>query len=263
MPILVIGLFALSFSFTSNDVSIQEIEISQFSEQDRINAELSDRGMLLVNDVWYSPDHFKLQDMIEKYKIEAAQNGLSFNAPLVLGGIITAAHYDADRNLISIQNVHNRVVDEGEDFLIEQLFKEGTAGEGADADQLATICVSARVGFVDTSEAATASDFDTNDNLGVVDNCIADAAVSVASQIATIGALTFDAPTHVPATTVITGIAICQGETANPTPFNLCVEAQAASSGIMFSIINIADVTLQTSETVDITYNLDVSSAGS
>ena len=77
--------------------------------------------------------------------------------------------------------------------------------------------------------------------------------------IATIGPLTFDAPTHVGASDTITGFGICQATT---TPYADCEEGQGASAGEIFSVINSADRTLETSETVDITYTFDISSSG-
>ena len=242
---------------TSETIETQSIVLT---EQQRVDAELADRGLTLIDGKWYSPSYLAQMVAIEEMQVKADSEGWKFKAPLVLGGFANIIHKDAMGAILSSQTVHNRVPDQGEDFLIQQVFKEGNAGETVDADQIATICVSARVSFVDTSEGATASDFDTNDNLGAVNNCISDPAVSSTSQTAIIGALTFDAPTHVPNSTVITGIAICQGKSS--TPFNLCVEAQP-SDGIMWAIIDIADVTLESGETVDITYTADFSSSGS
>lgn len=253
---LVFGLgFALSFD---NSSTIQSTEISTITltEQELVNQDLLNNGLTNIDGVWYDQEYLDFQKLAKQLISEGK------SVPLQIGGIATAIHYNADRTqILSTQSVHNRVVDQGEDFLIQQAFKEGAAGETADADQIASICVSAEVSFVDTSETKTAANFDTSDNLGAVNNCISDAAVTSTSQTAIIGALTFDAPTHVPATTTITGIAICQGAAA--TPFNLCADAQAGSSGIMFSQVNIGDVTLASLETVDITYTLDISSAGS
>jgi len=53
----------------------------------------------------------------------------------------------------------------------------------------------------------------------------------------------------------ITGIAICQNDTTDNTDFNNC-----ATEGIMFAVVDISDVTLATSETVDITYTFDITS---
>jgi hypothetical protein len=179
---------------------------------------------------------------------------------LKFGGTFEVVHFDKDGNELSRQVIHNRVVDQGEDFLIDQSFKEGTAGETADADQIASICVSAEAGFVDTSETKTAASFDSVDGLSTT-NCISDSSVTQTSQTAVIGAETFAAGTHVPVDTTITGIGICQGSAS--TPFTNCADAQGGSSGIMFSQVNISDVTLAASETVQITYTLDISSSGS
>ncbi len=176
---------------------------------------------------------------------------------ITLGGWFIIEHYDKDRNLISREVIHNRLLDTGETFFIEQTFKEGTAGETVDADQIGAICVTAEVAFVDTSETLTVSTFDTNDNLTET-NCISDTAVSVSASVATIGPETFSAGTHVANGDTITGIGICQG--SGTTPSNQCADQQAASSGILFAVVNISDVTLAASETVDITYNFDISS---
>lgn len=237
--------FASSLEFSTN------LSVVELTEQQIIDADLEALGLTQIDGKWWDAESLKMKEFV-------AQEGISM--PLYFGGWLLVEHYDTERVLISTQMIHNRVVDTGEDFLIDQSFKEGSAGETVDADQLATICVTAEAGFVDTSETMTASTFDTNDGLTST-NCISDASVTQSAQTAVIGALTFDAPTHVPASTVITGIGICQG--SGTTPFNQCQDAQAASSGILFSIINISDVTLETSETVDITYTLDLSSSGS
>lgn len=252
---LTIGLFsaipAEALKATSETTDPIICNPTDLTEQYRINKELFETGFVFdpeyrfVHLDYYNAVYGNNVDSTDKYKF---------------GGFATVVVKDACGDIISKQTVHNRVVDQGEDWMIDELFKEGTAGESADADQLATICLSAEVGFTDTSETETAALFDTDDGLAG-NNCISDASVSVASQIATIGALTFDAPTHVPNDTVVTGIGICQGAAA--TPFNQCQDAQAASAGILWSQINIADVTLPNLATVDITYNLDVSSAGS
>jgi hypothetical protein len=178
---------------------------------------------------------------------------------LKFGGTFTVVHFDKDGNELSREVIHNRVVDQGEDFIIDQSFKEGTAGETVDADQIASICVSAEAGFVATLETKTASGFDTSDGLATT-NCISDSSVTQSSQTAVIGPETFTGGTHVPGGTIITGIGICQGSTS--TPFANCADAQGASTGILFAQVDISDVTLATSETVQITYTFDISSSG-
>jgi len=244
------GLIA-ALAITSIALSLYpDQSVSTLSEQERVDADLISRGYTIIDGVAVHPDNLASGEMTDDL------GTMDFK----FGGWIIAEHYDIDGNLLSKQVLHNRVVDEGEDFIIDQVFKEGQAGETADADQIATICVSAEVSFVDTSETKTAATFDSADNLTET-NCISDTTVNQTGQTAVIGALTFTGGTHVANGDTITGIGICQGAAA--TPFANCADAQAASSGILLSQINIADVTLNAAETVDITYTLDLSSASS
>jgi len=244
------------FAFTSigtptTGLEITETEVPNTDEQKRVNAELASMGLIPIDGKWWTPEALKIKNF-------QAQEGIQ--VPFQFGGWLTVEHYSISGALLSIQTIHNRVPNEGEDWIIQQTFKEGNAGETLDTDQIASICVTAEGGFVDTLETRTAVNFDSADALAS-NNCIADAAVSSTSQTAIIGALTFDAPTHVPASTTITGIGICQG--SGTTPFAQCQDAQGAGAGILYSLINISDVTLESAETVDITYTMDYSSAGS
>lgn len=223
----------------------------QITEQERVDADLTALGLTNIDGKWWDAESLKIKNFV-------AKEGITI--PFQLGGWLLVEHFDISGNLISTQEIHNRVVDQGEDFIIEQTFKEGNAGETVDADQLASICVTAEVGFVDTLETLVATVFDTNDALTET-NCISDTSVTSSAQTAIIGALTFTGGTHVGNDDTITGIGICQG--SGTTPFNQCADAQAAASGILFSTINISDVTLAASETVDITYTMDYSSSGS
>lgn len=178
-------------------------------------------------------------------------------------GMGTIIQFDADGNEIYQESVHNRIVDTGETFLIEQSFKEGTAGETVDADQIASICLTAEASFAPV-EGLTVATFDTNDNIaGGNTNCISDTAVSTATpQTAVIGPETFQSGgTHVPDGTIVTGIGICQG--SGTTPFETCDDAQAAASGILFAAVAFGtSVTLGTGESLQVTYTFDATTSG-
>jgi len=175
---------------------------------------------------------------------------------LIFRGYVTVVKYDADRNEVWREIVHNRFVDTGEDFALDQIFQDGTTD--VDADQMSSICIGDQV-TVTIAETETANDFDV-DNLITENNCIEDSTVTTATSVATIGPITFTCGgTNCADNDTITAIAICQGSTT--TPFNDCEDAQAAASGILFSVIDISDVTLAASETVDITYTFDIVSA--
>ena len=181
-------------------------------------------------------------------------------------GVGTIVQFDADGNEIYQETVHNRIVDTGETFLIEQSFKEGTAGETVDADQIASICLTAEVGFApgETLVVGGAGGFDTDDNIaGGNTNCISDTAVDTSTpQTAVIGPETFQSGgTHVPDGTIVTGIGICQG--SGTTPFETCAAAQSAPVGILFAAVAFGtSVTLGTGESLQVTYTFDATTSG-
>jgi len=89
----------------------------------------------------------------------------------------------------------------------------------------------------------------------VSDNrCIEDDVVVTTSGTAVIGALTFTGGTNVVNGDTIHGIGICQAVDGNST-YRSCSE-----QGVLFAIIDTSDVTLNTAETVDITYTFDITS---
>ena len=177
-------------------------------------------------------------------------------APITYYGMGTIVHLDADGNEVYKESVHNLLVDEGETFLIDQAFAEGTAGETVDNDQMSSICLTAEVAYAPT-EGLIANTFDTNDNLPGTNNCI-DGAVddTTTPQTAIFGPLTFQETTHVPTGTVVTGIGICQGSGA--TPFSTCEGAQSAPVGLMLSGVAFGtSVTLNAGESLQVTYTFD------
>jgi len=172
---------------------------------------------------------------------------------LVFRGYVTVVKYDADRNEVWREVVKNRFVNTGEDFVLDQTFQDTVTL--ADNAQIGSICIS-DAATITVSETELASDFDT-DNLITETNCKEDTTVTTTASVATIGPLTFTCGgTNCADNDTITGIAICQNDVTDDTDFNDC-----ATEGIMFSVIDISDVTLAASETVDITYTFDIVSA--
>jgi len=169
-----------------------------------------------------------------------------------LYGLITLVQYDENRNEIFSQTVHNRLVDTGETFLLQASFTETTAP--ADNIQIGSICIAAGT-IDDADEAENAAAFDTANTLTGT-NCQEDTAVDITTTQGTaiIGPLTFAEPTHLTAGETVAGIGVCQSN-AGTSPFTDC-----AGSGILFAVINTADVTINGGETVDITYTFDITS---
>lgn len=177
----------------------------------------------------------------------------SMSEKLLFEGYVTVVKYDADRNEVWREIVKNRFVDDGEEFVLDQVFQDTVTS--ADNAQIGSICIS-DAGTITVSETESASDFD-GDNGMTETNCKEDTTVTTSAGVATIGPLTFTCGgTNCADDDTVTGIAICQNDVTDDGDFNNC-----ATEGIMFSVIDISDVTLATSETVDITYTFDIVSA--
>jgi len=171
---------------------------------------------------------------------------------LVLGGWAHIVHKDAQGNILSEERVHNRFVDNGEDFALDQIFEDGTTT--ADNGQIGAICLFQ--GTIVVAETETAGDFD-GDNTLTEANCKEDNTVTTTGSTAVIGPITFTCGgTNCANGDTIAAIAICQNDVTDNTDTIDC-----ATEGIMFSVIDITDVTLAASETVDIDYTFDITSA--
>ncbi len=167
-------------------------------------------------------------------------------------GFVTLVAYDENRNEVLSQTIHNRLVDTGETFLLENTFREGTAD--ADNTQIGAICLIEDT-TVDVIETHTAAFFDGNNTIASGTNCVVDPAVDLSTQgLAVIGMTQFVGGTHQANGDTINGIGICQSN-GGTTPYTNC-----ATAGVLFAVIDTSDVTLATSETVDITYTFNMTS---
>ncbi len=179
------------------------------------------------------------------------------NNELVFYGAGTITQYDKYGNEVFSQTVHNQLVDTGEDFLLDQTFED--AADGADDVSIGVICISDDTTFT-VGETETAALFDTG-NLITETNCKEDTDnVVTTGSIATINPpTTFTCGgTNCADGDIITGFAVCQSRTATDADFLDC-----ATAGVMFAIIDSADTTLNAGETLDITYNFDITSGSS
>ena len=177
-----------------------------------------------------------------------------------LYGQATMTYHDADGNEMLTQTVHNQLFDAGEDFLIDNAFTGLT--DVADNIDIGSICLSAATEVTD--ETTTASTFNTshdgadNASASAEKTCRTDGTVTKASQVATIGPLTFQAATGTNnwyAGDTIKAIGICDAESAD-------ADVRGCTT-TLFALVNTSDVTLASGETVDITYTFDLSSNGS
>ena len=188
--------------------------------------------------------------------------------PSFLYGAATLVAYDAHGNEIFAQTVHNQLFDEGEDFLLNQGFTDLGGVAVVDAIQIGAICLSADI-VPSVLETDTNTDFntahDTDDGAGATAstlNCVTDGVstggVTSASQVVTIGPLTFTAQDDNTgnwfAADTVTNIGVCDAETGD-------ADIRGCTTNL-FAVVDTSDVTLADNETVDVTYTFDLSSGG-
>lgn len=189
-----------------------------------------------------------------------------------LYGIATIAHHDADGNVMSTETVRNQLLNDGEDYILKQVFMDGESD--ADTAQIGAICLSADdTTIVEGLDAATFNSNHENDADTVASGgagstivaadtreCLADTNVGSGGQIATVGPLTFtanntaspdDSRSNWKPDVPIKMIGICQGFAA--------ANAERCSDPL-FAAVDISDVTLNVDETLTVTYTFDMSS---
>jgi hypothetical protein len=181
------------------------------------------------------------------------------NDGINLYGQATMVYHDAFGNEMLAQTVHNQLFDEGEDFILEQTFKNATTAITADNVSIGAICLNAAVPV--TTETTSNTDFNTAhdaaDGGTTETTCKTDGEVGFGSQIATIGPLTFTATAGSGnwfPTDTITSIGVCDATSGN-ADIRGCTTT-------LFALVDTSDVTLANGETVDITYTFNIASAG-
>lgn len=185
--------------------------------------------------------------------------------PSFLYGAATLVAYDTYGNEMFSQTVHNQLFDAGEDFMIDQTFTDLGGVAVVDNIQIGAICLSADA-TPTTNEPDTAGTFNTDHDAAdnalaiLTTNCVTDPTVTKASQVVTLGPLTFTAGTPDAATNnwfagdTVTNIGICDADATNAD--------NRDCDTTLFAVVDTSDVTLADTETVDVTYTFDLSSAG-
>ncbi len=176
--------------------------------------------------------------------------------PSFLYGAATLVAYDAYGNEIFAQTVHNQLFDEGEDFMIDQTFS-GIGADVADAIQIGAICLSADA-TPTTTETDTNTTFNTdNVRTGTLAlNCITDPGLGKATQVVTIGPLTFTAGVDGAGVQwvggdTVTSIGVCDAEIGD-------LNVRDCTTNL-FAVVDTSNVVLANAETVDVTYTFDIS----
>ena len=177
-----------------------------------------------------------------------------------------AAHlvvHDGNGDEVFEQTIHNTLVNQGEEFLLAQVFQTGS--NTADTASIASICgTSTVVGF---SESTTDGDFDSANAIadgGTASTpCREDETAALAVDGTADISVTLTAGVNVDTGETITGIGICQGRTGQTGDFASC-DAGGGGGGVLFAFVDTSDVQLDATtsppEDVTVTYTFDISS---
>jgi len=193
-----------------------------------------------------------------------------------LWGTASLVAYDSEGNEILAQQVHNRIVNDGEDFILVQTFATTAVGGDVDADddQMGAICAftnGTNTNYVQVNENITAAQVDRHQSPQSDPRC-QNSPLSLTTQgKAILGPTTFSSGAaagntgsgNITSTRTIHGIAVCQANATGGTngDWRRCLDGGGTvGQGILLSIIDTSDVVLTGTETVDITYTFDITS---
>ena len=166
-------------------------------------------------------------------------------------GMAELVQADGNGNEIFTQSIHNRLTDQGEDYIINQAFATDEDLIGA-ADRIGAICISSLDGAAVIAENATA-EIMSGGSLGTSLHCIADDVADTPST-ATLGPLLFTSGVNLASGDTIASIAICSSN--GGSNYEDC--QFAAENAIAFAVVDTTDLTLTGTDTVNITYTFDL-----
>ncbi|MGQ0795786.1 MAG: hypothetical protein ACT4N5_06360 [Nitrosopumilaceae archaeon] len=168
-------------------------------------------------------------------------------------GIATVVLRDSTGNILFENVIHNQVVDTGTGYMLDQTFGDGSV-DAPDPNQVDSICVtdaSAPAGATD--DTATAATFNAENTLTST-NCKGSISFTTTATTAGSGTQTFSAGTHFPAGTVVGGIGVCGNGAQGAGPFADC--DTTVNQAPLLAVVDTTNVTVNTGESVDITYTL-------
>ena len=174
-------------------------------------------------------------------------------------GMATMVKNDNLGDEVFQQSIHNQLTDEGEEFILQAIFDDGTSIV-TDITQIGTICVSDQTAAsAPANELLNSTAFDSAN--GFTDsNCKQQSVgtVGITGSIATIGSLTFVAGgTNIANGETISSIGICQNEGGDNNDYANCATG-GPSTGILLAVVDVTPTTLASGETVDITYTFSL-----
>lgn len=186
---------------------------------------------------------------------------------LKLYGYATMILHDVGGKDVFLQVVHNQLVNQGESLMLNNTFNDNSQNDFVpDSLQIGSICITNGMGSV--NETDTAVGFNSTNGLGGNFNCKFDSVDITTTQgkaVVAPSAFSSDGVNIVNGQT-IRGIGICTAGGSGGNSTNDAADMRdchAAKRAALFAEVNTSDVTLNTGETVTITYTFDITSSSS
>ena len=183
-------------------------------------------------------------------------SGVSSDVNPMFYGTATMVLADPDGNTLMAQTVHNRITDQGEEFIIDQVFDTATAAQ-TDNTRIGAICI---ISNQDSVFSESATDATANNIAGGTNHChqttdITDGGSSTAVTDATV----FTSGTDFNSGETISGILVC-AKNAGDADF---AECSTPAASFALAALDLSNVTASGTDTVTITYTFDITTAGS
>ena len=196
----------------------------------------------------------------------AAPSGEPAGAAPAMYGAADVELVDADGNVRMSQTVHNRVIDSGEEFFIDQIFDTGDAAFTR-FERVSTICIISD-SYTGYSESTTAQDqhdnhpstnvgsvggFDPADRVPFRSLCSVVNIDDSAGSSAVMGPVTYVADTNLGSNQAVGGFMVCNGNAGSQ-------DCAPGRFGVAFAAIDINDIRLQSAgDSLTIYYTFDIS----
>ncbi|ABK76991.1 hypothetical protein CENSYa_0355 [Cenarchaeum symbiosum A] len=185
----------------------------------------------------------------------------STDSAITAYGMAEVVQRNGDGEILSSSVVHNRLLDAGEEFTLNAIFR--TTGTGpTDANRIDQVCISSTdgetvlptvngVGTDPLDDALTTSDFTLVTPVGAFNACAQSAAaITLAGDgTAVIGPLTFTTGEQITVGQTVDTVLVCYGDDVD----GACTTA--------FAAVDVTDVSPTGTDTVDVTYTFDLSSS--
>ena len=164
---------------------------------------------------------------------------------------------DSDGNTLMKQTVHNRITDEGETYLIDQVFDTGAA-QAADQNRIGAICI------YETSDSniveGTVNGLANGLTVVSGDICHVTTAMSNSAQTSVSDGEIYTSGVDFTTGETISAILVC-AKNGNDLNFATCATPGAAA--VALAALIITNVTLTGSDTITITYTFDITTGAS